>query len=159
MTVADLLRVFAGETFLQQHWERIGKSFPSIHIREDLSVHPAVDLTNPYSFPEILSARVYHGSTSYTAIAKDLWKRIRLVNSTPDSLSSYLNKISLLNDHDFICWYHHRHVTRDGSFEDRVFSHDNEMLLLLKGPGGKSLVPRAKEMLKNDIEEEYHIPK
>lgn len=95
MTVGDLMRVYAGETFSKQHWERIGKSFSpdSIRILPDLSIHPAPAVSIPFSFPEILCVRVYLHSgvyhsgvyhTDYTSIAKQLWHRIRLVNKVSD---------------------------------------------------------------------------
>jgi hypothetical protein len=99
MTVGDLMRVYAGETFSKQHWERIGKSFSpdSIRILPDLSIHPAPAVSIPFSFPEILCVRVYHSGvyhsgvyhsgvyhTDYTSIAKQLWHRIRLVNKVSD---------------------------------------------------------------------------
>lgn len=159
MTVGDLMRVYAGETFLKQHWERMGKSFSpdSIRILPDLSIHPEPVDSIPFSFPEILCVRVYH--TEYTSLAKQLWQRIRLVNSVPDSISSYMNKVSHLSDRDFIVWYQHRYSLSDYSFEDRVFCRDAEMLARLREPDGKCIIPQLKEMLKNDTEEDYHIPK
>lgn len=161
MPIRELLLVYGGETLSGQNWEKMGEPYDPESIRitkEDITGVP--QYTNPFSFPEILEVRVYDVD-DYKALSKWIWGRIRLANETAKNFTEYVSRIEKMSTEEFICWYHHRCLHRDRSFEGNVFQG---RITRISGVNGVDRLQRLKEELclvneKFSVEEESSIPK
>jgi hypothetical protein len=165
MTVNDILQVYGGEDLSTIRWERMGMPFLPQEISISVDWVSTPSYTNIFSFPEILEVRVY--DCRYVDLAAVLWSKLCLANRPATCFQEYIERVSKMDLHEFLCWYRYRYESTYSSFEDRVFHRSKKDWNRLQTLEGEELLLFVEELkerltLKNEklfTEEEYRIPK